>query len=359
MGKRNRLLTILGVAGLILSFVLLPSMPACAPAKQAPEAAAPAPAAPEFVWDFQNMFPETDGSWFIQCKMWKQMIEQRTNGRIEFVLHPADTVAPASGMVAAIQNGTLDGGAAFTEYNYGLIGPVAYLEFLGTFFGPTDMYWLQYYGGIIEIIQEAYAKHNLHFFANCANGSYWVFCNFKPDKVEALKGRKIIASGLAGEWVAAFGAAPVDIPFEEMYMAMKLGTVDGLAWTALELETMGWGEVSPYVMTPAINDPTTGVCFLINMDSWNALPDDLKAIMTEFAQDQWWTVGMAYYNYELKNIELAKKHFGTTFIRMSPEDEAKMVEAKKAVYEAHLGVDPLFDKGWAIMESYKPITDKL
>ena len=64
----------------------------------------------------------------------------------------------------------------------------------------------------------------------------------------------------------------MSIPAPEMYMALKLGTVDGAVFSMVALEDMKLKEVWKYFIVVQI--VTTLVCsFLINMNSFNALPD--------------------------------------------------------------------------------------
>lgn len=84
------------------------------------------------------------------------------------------------------------------------------------------------------------------------------------------------------EYVRLLGASPVAIPAPEMYMALKLGTVDGAVFSMVALEDMKLKEVwKYYIVSP---NCTTLVCsFLINMDSFHALPDDIKEIIRKDA----------------------------------------------------------------------------
>ena len=46
-----------------------------------------------------------------------------------------------------------------------------------------------------------------------------------------VEGKKIHASGMRAKWMSALGASVVTLPGSELYMAMKLGTIDGITYT--------------------------------------------------------------------------------------------------------------------------------
>jgi TRAP-type C4-dicarboxylate transport system substrate-binding protein len=114
------------------------------------------------------------------------------------------------------------------------------------------------------------------------NQIYQVGASFPISSLADIKGKKIRAIGITAEYIKLLGASPVSIPAPEMYMALKLGTVDGAVFSMVALEDMKLKEVWKYY----IGSPncTTVVCsFLINMNSFNALPDDIKEIIRKDA----------------------------------------------------------------------------
>ncbi|MFB3895105.1 MAG: hypothetical protein ACE14V_02265 [bacterium] len=61
----------------------------------------------------------------------------------------------------------------------------------------------------------------------------------------SIKGKKIRAAGGAlSYYVEAIGGTPVPVPYSEVYMAMKLGTVDGFMQGIVDLEDQKLKEVT-------------------------------------------------------------------------------------------------------------------
>ena len=63
-------------------------------------------------------------------------------------------------------------------------------------------------------------------------------------------GRQIRALGVYGKYVQKLGASAVVVPGAEMYMAMKLGTIDGAIYGATGLQDVKLHEVVKYYTLP-------------------------------------------------------------------------------------------------------------
>jgi TRAP-type mannitol/chloroaromatic compound transport system substrate-binding protein len=109
----------------------------------------------------------------------------------------------------------------------------------------------------------------------------------KPIRTLAdFKGAKIRTGVLQTIWVLEqVGAKPVRIPGGELYMALKLGTIDGGEYGAPSTD---WGlkfqEITKYWVIPAgWHQVGTVSDLMINIDAWKKLPPDLQAIVEQAA----------------------------------------------------------------------------
>jgi TRAP-type mannitol/chloroaromatic compound transport system substrate-binding protein len=109
----------------------------------------------------------------------------------------------------------------------------------------------------------------------------------KPIRTLAdFKGAKIRTGVLQTIWVLEqVGAKPVRIPGGELYMALKLGTIDGGEYGAPSTD---WGlkfqEITKYWVIPAgWHQVGTVSDLMINMDAWKKLSPDLQAIVEHAA----------------------------------------------------------------------------
>jgi TRAP-type C4-dicarboxylate transport system substrate-binding protein len=92
---------------------------------------------------------------------------------------------------------------------------------------------------------------------------------------------KIRAVGIYADYVKALGASPVSIPYDELYMALKMGTIDGFLASSGALISNKLGEVIHHYLLPSTN--SIGAVVGINVKAWNALPADLQELLDRTA----------------------------------------------------------------------------
>ena len=264
-----------------------PAKPTPTPAKPTP---APAPGEPDVItWRGQNCYigerqdPRYPDYWLGSGGFgvyYAEWIERATSGRLVIDLAPAGAIVPVVDTFAAIERGALDfTGLYYAGYHTGVM-PEANVE-IGLPFAwenRTEAWDGFYNWGIADILREAYAEHNT-WAAFWGQGALYHFTTtFPVPGPEAIKGKKIRALGIYGKYVEKLGGSAVVIPFGELYMGAKLGTIDGAICGSGALEDAALKEVFVnYVVEP--NPNTIGADFLFNMDSLNALPDDIRDII--------------------------------------------------------------------------------
>jgi len=102
------------------------------------------------------------------------------------------------------------------------------------------------------------------------------------NSLKDLKDKKVrIGPGLPSE-VLAEAAQAYTIPLtpEEIRPALENGELDAVEWTtAGGAWDLALNDISPYAIVPAIWQPSVVSDFLINEAAYNALPEDLQAIL--------------------------------------------------------------------------------
>ncbi len=138
--------------------------------------------------------------------------------------------------------------------------------------------------------------------------------------------------------VKKFGAVPVNIPPAEMYMALKLKTVDGVMHSAAALDQYKLKEV----VTHVIYEPNVSALvgnLLINMDSLKALPEDIRTLVTETTLP---LLSFAYTGFNVLgpiSIMKAGRDYGIKTISLTGEARDKALAAGFALW------DPVAAKG--------------
>jgi TRAP-type mannitol/chloroaromatic compound transport system substrate-binding protein len=86
--------------------------------------------------------------------------------------------------------------------------------------------------------------------------------------------------------MSKLGAAVTPLPTAEVYSALEKGVIDFADRGGLAANyDAGLHEVAKYIILPGFHQPTTATCYVANMDAWNKLPDDVKAIVEAAARE--------------------------------------------------------------------------
>ena len=257
-----------------------------------------------------------------------------TDGRLIIEIAPPGAIVPVGEMLTAVERGTLDfAGLMYAGYYTGII-PEADVE-IGLPYAwevPEEMSDALYNWGLEDEFVAIYAEHNIwpHIFPDGA--LYHFGTNFPIASPDAVKGKKLRALGIYGKYVQALGGSPVSIPKGEVYMAMKLGTIDGYLMGPSGLEEVKLKEVTDYyVVDPNTN--TIGANFLFNLDSLNALPADIRELIqsnakyvTSYFTNQFYTLS----RWILYSVE---RQGYTKAVSWSEADKAKVRELSIALWD--------------------------
>ena len=77
------------------------------------------------------------------------------------------------------------------------------------------------------------------------------------------------------------GAQVIDLPTTEVYSALERGVVDATGWTQIGLIDLKWNEFLNYRIEPNFFSTDLGV--IVNLDRWNDLSEEARAILQEAA----------------------------------------------------------------------------
>jgi TRAP-type C4-dicarboxylate transport system substrate-binding protein len=168
--------------------------------------------------------------------------------------------------------------------------------------------------------------------------------------VDDLKGMKIRALGTFADWVAKLGASPVNVPMTEIYMALKLGTIDG-ACTGFDVHyDQKHDEVGKYIVGTPRASFAEPLHILINLELWNSLSEELRTILTLTARD-WsiWT-GMTIEMQRMQKVIDGFEDRGVEFTTLSAADTAKMQAAAVEVWDEWAQKDDYSSRGVKIMK---------
>jgi len=207
-----------------------------------------------------------------------------------------------------------------------------------------------HYRGLDELQREGWAEQGVYYLKTVSSG-YTHFWSTKPMySVDDLKGFKIRFYGSHAEVMEKLGASTIFLPHEEVYMAAATGTVDGSGTSHFMYEDLGLYEVCPYFYGPPWMLPG-GMALFVAMDAWNALPDDLKA-MVETAAAAYASESFLKFSEQYGRMLAKFPEWGVTYIEWGPEDIAKIRAASLEVLDEFPVEDPRVSKGVEIIKTF-------
>jgi TRAP-type C4-dicarboxylate transport system substrate-binding protein len=313
-------------------------------------------AAPKvFRWKVQGIFPPGDLTNDMVHQVTLDSMEKASGGRLVFQRFTVGALASDDGMLDAVGAGGLDMAIITSAYYTGTIPEGLGFVDMGIPFSwqtPEDAYSIYYEHGLLDLMRGVYAnKFNAYDLGPAGCGRYGLSTNFPVTSLADLKGKKIRAVGINAFVVKSAGGAPVYIPGSEIYMALKLGTVDAIVYSYPELETLKYKEVLRYVVLPPWLCPPIS-CYLVNMDRWNALPDDLKKTLEKTVRESFVPLTREVMNEDEKVFNTTKMTVDT----LSPEDAARLKAYAIEAWDSEIATKgPLGAKAVKIIKDYYSI----
>ena len=100
------------------------------------------------------------------------------------------------------------------------------------------------------------------------------------NSADDFNGLKFRMPGLGGQVLGKLGASVQNIPGGELYQALSSGALDGLEWVGpMADERAGFQEVAKIYYTAGFHEPGSALACNVNLDVWNELSDQHKAIL--------------------------------------------------------------------------------
>ncbi|MFO7909038.1 TRAP transporter substrate-binding protein [Vreelandella aquamarina] len=314
-------------------------------------------------WDMVTSWPKNFPALGTGANDFAARVEALSGGRMRIRVHGAGELVPALEVFDAVSAGTAEMGHSASYYWRGKVAASQF--FTAVPFGMNTQEtnaWL-YYGGGQELWDEVYAKHNLKPFAvgnTTTQPGGW----FKKEinSLDDLQGVKLRLPGLAGEAMNRIGVTTVTIAGGEIFTAMQTGSLDAADWVSPYNDlAFGLHQVADYYYTSAWNEPSAVLEGTVNLDAWNALPDDLKAVVEEAARASNLSMisEFTYRNAEALNT-LVNEH--DVKLRAFPEDVMQaLYDASQDVIREQTENDAdskkVYDSYRAFQELVRPVTD--
>lgn len=331
-------LALVVIVGALLAACAKPA-PTPTPSPTATPTPTPSPAAKPLHWKFAVLYPR--GTSF--DAIYEQLgadVEHMSGGRLKIEVMYSGEGVEAPQMLDACASGLIQMAQPYPALHAGVI-PAGVIE-LGLPGGPmraSEIGALFEVKGWKKVLRECYAEHNVYWLASGYGPGTYLLTKKPISTLDDLKKMKIRAPGAYGEMLSNLGASTVTMAFGEVYTALATGVIDGVDGCNLIDHRDGrFYEVAKYLyplpLTASQNAP-----YIVNLDAWKGLSDDLKAILERAAARN----GLLYlYNCTVWEKQALGEmlNAGLKYSPMpSASDEAKWREAGMKTWDTYAAKD--------------------
>jgi len=332
---------------LVLTLVVMPLFAACAEEEPTP----PPPPPPGEVTP-----PPTEPPEVIKLKVatttpvvappaaaiteWAKKVEELSEGRVKFTIYYSSSLFEAKEVLTSVMAGVADISDYWTQEDAGimLLSNMTWLPCLG-WPDPdkSTRLWREMFDKYPELTAEYQGLKVLYPLVGGETTSYYHTVNKQIKSRADLKGMKVIGSGYVAKWEILLGATPVYVAYEDSYMALDKGVVEGHGAPWGWMEGSGTVELTPYHTILGPGMMSGGYQPLVmNPDSWNSLPPDIQQIFEEL--DPFYTDLRNGYGLESETrlVKYTQEELGHTFYTLPPEETQLWMDLGKQVHEEYI-----------------------
>ncbi len=216
--------------------------------------------------------------------VWDPMLkelETRSNGRIQYTTYYGGALGAGEDHYDIVADGLSDMGyftASWTPGRFPLTDVLSMPVFVDGKDVAVDI------GNAMHelILYQEFEDVKVLNLNGCIQSYIWTT---KPVRtLEDVKGLRIRSpGGLQTYMIQALGAEPVFMPLGDVYLSMETGDIDGIVTCPPLFSAFKLNEVADHAVVASFGCVAEGV--VMNQNSWEKTPDDLKVIIEEVTEN--------------------------------------------------------------------------
>ena len=276
-------------------------------------------------------------------------ILKESNGRLTMEVYPNGQLGSDTDTVSQVRSGAIDF-VCTAGTIWGNLVPVTSINTVAFAFPDYATVWKAMDGDLGAHMRAAFDKVNLvavgkvfdHGFRQVTHATKPIIT---PKDLEGMKIR-VPASPILTSLFKGLGASPATVPIGELYTALQTKVVDGEENALPTIEATKLYEVQKYCSyTSHVWD-----CFTLvgNKRNWNALPDDLRALVTRIF-DAHALKQRAAHEALNASLETKLKGFGMKFNQVDGKPFRDVLQKSGYYTEWQKKFGP---EAWALLEKY-------
>lgn len=259
-------------------------------------------------------------------------VNENGTGVIQIDMLGGPEAVPPFELGNAVSTGVVDIANNTTAYYPGLVptGDALHLA--------TNTVQEQRENGCFEKIDRIHQEQmNVKFLARTGDHIQFHLYLTEPIDKPDLNGLTIRTTPVYRAMFEKLGANLVRTAPGEVYTALERGAIDGYGWPVQGVMDLGWDEQTGYRVDPGFYQ--VDVNFLVNLDTWNGLTDEQKAVLEEGAA---WIEAKNAENVSINEAEAARQaEAGIETIEFTGADRDRWLETAQT-------------EGWAVVAETDP-----
>lgn len=296
------------------------------PSPTAKPTTSPTPTGPVVNWKM-NSYYAADHVLTKYINMAIENTKQRSNGRLNIELYPADSLFKSTSSPKYLRDGVAQIAYLLGFYSPGEIPEIAMSEdwaIIG-FNMAAFKKWIYAPGGYDAIVRPLHLKYDMvPLFWWPQVGSTGWSTKVPVSSLDYFKGKmtRRIGFGFSDAISEKLGMGTVQMSMYEAFDALQKGTLDVFSTTLESYESVKFNEVTPHRLGPSIIQWVTA--WVVTSSAYNSLPKDLQDVLVSSFRD----AEAAYfdgYAQMLVDINAKLKTKGVSFTNL-PESEVQKIQ---------------------------------
>lgn len=264
----------------------------------------------------------------------EELVEERSGGRIDVQVYDSGQLGSHADCIDSMQMHSLQAAEVSTSVLGNLDPAFSIFDLPYLTDGMDELIEVLDSGLGEELDQRLQDTANLKIVGWFVRSPRSVYTNKGPvSKLSDMKGTKIriMESAIMSRAMELLGMVPVPLAATERYMALQTGTVDAAENSVPLIITQAEYEVTKYVVLTEHFCTPNVMC--MDLDYYNSLPDDLKAIVDECGAE----AGKYSSDLDKESLEVAldelANDYGMTICEI--EDKTEFMNAVSPLYDEY------------------------
>ena len=296
---------------------------------------------------------------FTVDKRFTEIVSELTNGGFTITNYAEGELCSASQLFDYVEDGTIQCGGDWGGYWSGKDTAFELLSTIMDDFTGLDYYIWIYEADGLQCYKDMYGQYNMNYFPLVTNPSESGIRSVSPiTSIADMQKMKIRLGGMmAGKAAQKLGINITAVPAAELYESLQRGVIDGGEFSGPKADdSLKLQEVAPYWCAPAWYQSAGVNGVMVNMDAWNALPEQYQTAFEMAARLCCGEQLARYYHNDMVVTNQMIDEQGITVTHLNDEDWQTIRETCRQVYEEEAAVNENFNKVYSSMMEYRDIS---